>query len=51
MHVKKYFLEIDGKFIQHVNKWIKHNFTVSMHCVELNVGENATCKTFLKRFL
>ena len=26
MHVKKYFLEIDRKFIQHVNKWIKHNF-------------------------
>ena len=24
MHVKKYSLEIDGKFNQHVNKWIKH---------------------------
>ena len=25
MRVKKYSLEIDGKFNQHVNKWIKLN--------------------------
>ena len=25
MQVKKYSLEIDGKFNQHANKWIKHN--------------------------